>query len=446
MKIRSRGLTVKYQPESVVIHYEGQSHGTSIQSGMKRYEIRNAERFKKKWGSWLKGRQYALGENLRLASENAKNKAVVLVVDHYVPQPDRDAGSKSMVHIMDFLISKGVIVKFLPQNYWYDPVYVKQLQQKGIEVFYGATGFDALNSFLVQSGDKLTACILSRPDVASAFISRIREYSAAIIYYYGHDIHFQRLELEAKYVDNSKTKDELNDEYQRVKDMETRLWTEADVVLYPSVDETNYLIKQFSNPKKYRTVPLFRYKNLSDEMPSVHGRSGLLFVGGFVHKPNIDGLQWFLSQVMPLLKVRIPEITISVIGSNPSAEVLSLKSDSISFSGFVTDEELSKYYQNARIVIAPLRFGGGLKGKVIEAMSHGVPVVTTPVGAQGLSDAQAFLGVANQPAGMVEKIGELMEDDVLWCTRAMLGKQFIKERFSDDAMVHVFPEILSSKR
>src|SRR5690606_22523285 len=118
------------------------------------------------------------------------------------------------------------------------------------------------------------------------------------------------------------------------------------------------------------------------------------FVGGFGHAPNADGVGWFLSEVWPLVQDGAPGLRLMIVGADPAPEILAQACDGVEIAGSVSEEALDAAYRRARLAIAPLRFGAGVKGKVLEALRHGVPCVTTTVGAQGL-EAAAALRVAD---------------------------------------------------
>jgi glycosyltransferase involved in cell wall biosynthesis len=111
-----------------------------------------------------------------------------------------------------------------------------------------------------------------------------------------------------------------------------------------------------------------------------------IFVGGFGHLPNVDALRWFIHEIWPSIHDEVPEAQFTIIGSNAPPEVRAYgKVPGVEVLGFVPD--VNTYLDRAAVSVAPLRFGAGMKGKVIEAMASGVPVVTTTIGAQGISTA-----------------------------------------------------------
>src|SRR5690606_20453606 len=132
-RVRAAGRKVYFQPHSVVIHHEGVSHGTDETAGGKAHQVANAGKFLERWRQTLEREHFANGDNVFLAKDRGQCRKTILVIDHYVPQPDRDAGSRSIWHFVKVFIAGGLSVKFWPDNLYYDPDYTTQLQQAGVE-------------------------------------------------------------------------------------------------------------------------------------------------------------------------------------------------------------------------------------------------------------------------------------------------------------------------
>jgi glycosyltransferase involved in cell wall biosynthesis len=126
-----------------------------------------------------------------------------------------------------------------------------------------------------------------------------------------------------------------------------------------------------------------------------------------------------------------------LVGSNPTDAVKALSGEDVTVTGFVSDEELEHRYARARVAVAPLRFGGGMKGKVIEAMRHGLPCVTTSTGAQGLSDTAAFLAATDDPEQFADHVVALLEDDQKWVSISQASQEFVRGRFSEEALWNI---------
>jgi glycosyltransferase involved in cell wall biosynthesis len=159
----------------------------------------------------------------------------------------------------------------------------------------------------------------------------------------------------------------------------------------------------------------------------------MLFVGSFAHPPNRHGLGWFLEQVLPAIQQRLPAAHLVVAGSNPPADVQALDGAGISIRPNVSDTELRALYRNARVAIAPLRYGAGVKLKVVEALREGLPLVTTSVGAQGLPGIEDILPIRDQPAAFADAVCRLLTDGTAWAECAIAQVDYAAARYSEAA-------------
>jgi glycosyltransferase involved in cell wall biosynthesis len=114
--------------------------------------------------------------------------------------------------------------------------------------------------------------------------------------------------------------------------------------------------------------------------------------------------------------------------------VQALAGPHVTVTGYVTDEELLRAYATKRVAAVPLRVGAGMKGKVLEALYHGVPLVTTPVGAQGLEGLPEGVAVSSDPAAFAQALVDLLRDDALWTRVSEAQRAYAHERYSLDAM------------
>lgn len=436
-KVRAAGLKVVFEPKSVVVHYEGISHGTDTNSGIKAYQVENQKKFRERWKDVLERDHLVNADRPFLARDRSQLKKVVLVIDHYIPQPDRDAGSRAMYQLLMLLASHGYSVKFWPENLWHDESYAVSLQNAGIEVIYGGEYVGRFDAWIQEHGMCLEAVVLSRPHVSVNFINAVKAHSHARCLYYGHDIHHLRLAEEMKI----RPSVELAGEMKRFRDLEESLWRIVDAIYYPSDLETTHVRRWLVDNQVHadaQTIPLYAYDSVTPSATDrLAERSGILFVAGFGHPPNVDGATWFVHEVLPLVRQAYPDIHLKLVGSNPTAAVRALSADSISVTGFVTDEVLGSLYDEARVAIAPLRFGGGMKGKVLESMRHGLPLVTTSTGLQGLSEAANFVHAHDDAQSFAAAVVALLEDDDEWRRRSIRAQDFIRSAFSKEAVFRV---------
>lgn len=431
-KVRAAGYRVYYQPESLVVHHEGVSHGTDTGSGIKSYQMRNQRIFRERWQATLRDDHYPNAENIFRARGHDKKSRLALIVDHYVPQPDKDAGSRSMLHIIMRFLEHGYRVKFWPENNYYDPTYSRCLEQLGVEVMYGNEYVGRFGSWIQDHGAEFNVVLLSRPDVSDKIIKDIRASCHAPILYYGHDIHHLRIKEQLRVSPTH----ELRQQEKSIKTLEERVWRSVDAIFYPSDTEVMYVQEWVTENAQRATAHLMRLYAYDPvhimDINDLGSRNSLIFVAGFSHPPNIDGACWFARSVLPIIRNQRPDICLDLVGSNPPEQVLALSSEHVRVIGFVTDDELARWYARARVAVAPLRFGAGVKGKVIEAMAYGVPCVTTSIGAQGLQHCDALF-ISDVPETYAKAVLDLMSSDDLWKEHSRRGQHFIAQHFTADA-------------
>lgn len=224
------------------------------------------------------------------------------------------------------------------------------------------------------------------------------------------------------------------------------MWRDADAVLYPSDEETAQVqawLRGNGGSAQALTVPLYGYPEVAGDLsPTLAARQDILFVAGFAHPPNVDAARWLVGEILPQVWSRHPGVRLHLVGSNPAPEVRALADERVLVTGHVSDAELEAYYARCRVAAAPLRFGGGMKGKVLEAMRHGLPMVTTPVGVQGLS-AAAFLPHADAPGRLADAICTLLEDDAHWCAVSRASVAFIRDHYSERALWRALERLLA---
>jgi glycosyltransferase involved in cell wall biosynthesis len=361
----------------------------------------------------------------------------VLVIDRHIPEPDRDAGSRSMFHIIEALVDAQMDVKFLPHSFWFrhgfwrNPQYASRLHEIGVDVY--RSRFPAsFRSWLRKNGQDIDYVILSRPKVALNFIDALRKHSDAKLLFYGHEIEHLRLRERAKIRGSSLIS---KAGARKMEEREQRVWSMVDTIYYPSDQETAY-VKARSPNYQARTIPLLGFRDFaSPEDAKLSTRRDILFVAGFAHEPNEDAALWFVKMILPIILKRKPTARIWLVGSHPTRKIRDLASDpSIAVTGFVTDEQLAAHYTNARVAVAPLRYGAGMKGKVIEAMRFGVPIVTTPFGVQGMTELATKLPIHLDPVAFAEAVLTLLIDDTSWRSQRRIQSEYVRQHFSHDAL------------
>ncbi len=422
--VRGMGLRVVYQPAAVVVHDEGTSAGTDIGSGMKAAQARNQAVFVDKWRHALA--THAAPGTLPTPAMLHRAQPQVLIIDALTPQPDRDSGSVRLVNLMRLLRQEGAHVVFLPANRSSDGAYTEALQQLGVECWH-APAAQRAPAWLREHGPRFDAVLVCRHYVASEFFPLLRRYAPqARLLFDTVDLHYLR-ERRAAELDGSAIAMRAA---QRTRRLELALVDAADATLVVSEAERAVLAHD---------APHARVQVLSNlHQPAAHGpgwaqRRDLLFVGGFRHPPNVDAVRWFVGEVWPRIHRARPDLQFHCVGGDVPAAIQALSSvPGIRIHGHVPD--LQPWLDGCRISVAPLRYGAGVKGKVNQAMAHGVPVVATTPAVEGmhLRDGHDVL-VADDAQAFADAVLALDSDEVQWSGIAAKGRDNVARHFSLDA-------------
>jgi len=355
----------------------------------------------------------------------------VLVVDQKVPTPDMDSGSYRMIKILDCLIGGGVPVDFVGALAPEQPHYRAALEDKGIRVLVGR---EALARHLLAHGAAYRTVILSRPEVAHDYLPVVRAFAVnAQVLYDTVDLHWLRFARAGEVLGDAAQVSDKADSYRRLEVANAR---SADLTIAITDEERCVLLAEAPD---LRVVVVPNIHEIPPRVPPYEERRDLLFIGGFSHEPNVDAVQYFVSRILPRVTTQIPEIRFRILGSNMPSDIRELASLQVEPLGFVP--EVEPYFEQARIFVAPVRQGAGMKGKVGQSLSFGLPVVTTSVGAEGMGlvDGENAL-VSDDPRGFAERIVRAYLDQALWRRLSSAGRGIIVSRFSEEA---VWPQVLA---
>ena len=424
---RANGYRVVYQPLSVLTHFEGATHGTDLSAGQKKYQVVNQPKFREKWASVLRIEQYAPGQHVLRARDRSCAKKIVLMVDHYIPTFDQDAGSRAIYYYIKLFLTSNYHVILIPDNFAHTE-YAIYYEQMGVEVLYGEWYYLNWQQWVAKNAEEIDLIFLHRPHISVKYIDFLRRNTKAKMLYYGADLHFLR-EMRQYEITGEEA---LLESSAKWREIELELMRKADCALYPSVVEEAY-IKQMDPTINIMTLPMYVLEPPVRKAYDIESREGLLFVGGFNHKPNVDAMLWFVEEVFPIILDQYPDMALHIVGSHPPREVANLTRQNIKVHGFVTDECLDEFYDECRLAVVPLRYGAGMKGKVVEAMEKGLPMVTTDIGAEGLSNSSNMLEIANEADEFAAAVCRLYDDVDRLSQMREAGYDYIEEHFSRDS-------------
>ncbi len=362
----------------------------------------------------------------------------VLVAADLPPTADRSSGGLRLATVIELFAKLGRRVLFaaIRDRATFEAVvgsqrgrehYEDRMTRLGVERFtYGPKGTERM---LKAYGGKIGLAFVSFPHVAQQLIPAVRARSPwATIAYDMVDLHSVRMARQAELASDAQAH-AAAEEMARLERTCARL---ADVTIAISHEERRHLLSLEPDVTVSVIGNAFALPELAP--PSTSTRRDILFVGGFHHRPNGDAVRWFVRHIWPSVHKKYPDARFKVVGADANTKVRALaETPGVEILGHVPD--LGPLYQSCRMSVAPLRFGAGVKGKIGHSLAHGLPVVTTSIGAEGFGaqPGMHFL-VADETKDFASHVLRLMRDDELWLRLRDAGRDLIERTQSLAAM------------
>ena len=410
------GLKVIYQPKSEVIHYEGVTSGTSTNNGVKQYQVVNAGKFQQKWHEVLETSQYLANkgsDNLPRAARKYQGSKTILVIDSYMPCYDKESGSQRLFHLLKILRELNYHVIFVADNGVKEEPYNSELQNLQIETLYTQDGYGETPEVQIKARLSLVDLAwICRPELNEKYLPLIRSQEQIKIIYDTIDLHYLRMK---RAWELSPTKDvQEATEWVNMQAQELKLAHQADLTITVTTVEKEILQQQgVDSVEVVPNIHLNRINEHTDFDRNFASRNNILFIGGYNHTPNVDAVLWLCREIMPLVWEELPDIKVTLLGSNPPEQVQGLASDRVTITGYIPD--VSAYFLCHRIFVSPLRYGAGMKGKIGQSLEYSLPVISTAIGIEGmhLTQGQNILE-ANTTEEFAQQILRLYQDKSLW--------------------------------
>ena len=424
--VRALGYKVRYQPASQVVHDEGSSTDidTDSGSGAKAGPLRNRQRFTDKWGHAPRSQLPATavpGPALLHAQQRS-----VLFIDEAVPTPDRDSASLRQFNLLRMLRGHGAHVAFLPTGLAHAGADTLALQQLGVETWY-APFAGTVATWLRANAARFQVIVVSRHHLATPLLPLLRRHAPlARLVLDTVDLHYLREHRGALLSGDPAALRAAEATRRR----ELAAMADADLVLVVSADERTQL--QHDAPGVQVEV-LSNLHQVAGPGAGFDARQDLVFVGGFRHPPNVDAVLWFVQDVFPAIRQHLPQLRFHCIGADPPEAIRALSAQpGVQVHGHVPD--IGPYMDGARLAVAPLRFGAGVRGKVNLSMAHGQPVVATPCAVEGMHLRDGVdVAVAGDAATFAEAVVALYGDRERWRRQARAGLENVARHFSLEA-------------
>lgn len=356
-----------------------------------------------------------------------------LICQTRVPEIDRDSGSQQVDLYLRWLTEAGWSVSFAAINSDGEERHERRLRQSGIATYVGE---DSVRELLAN--ERFDLALLAFWEPASRLLPLLRETSPrSRVIVDTVDIHFLR-EARRSFASGVA----LDDGFGRRLVGELNTYREADAVLTVSASERE-LLTRLMGGERIHELPLA--KPVVRSLVPFDERSGMFFAGNFRHVPNGEAVEFLCHEVLPLVA---PELLaanpLTVVGSRLDEKVRAHARGlpGVSMVGWVPS--VRPYLERARICLAPLLHGAGVKGKIVEALLAGTPVITTPVGAEGIelrSGENAI--IASSPPELAKSISRLLTDRAQWERLADAGHDLAYASYSPEHVGTRFLEIVN---
>lgn len=345
--------------------------------------------------------------NINLYDDSPKT---ILFASRDFPAHDKESGANRLKELILIYKELGYNCILFAPHIFEDDSYVKFYQQHNVIVYIENNKYRNIYDFL-SSFKKVDYIWFNGPLALNMFYKKMKTILPSARFIYDMvDIHFLRFK---RAIELEPTRISLKKNYKHFFRLETVVAPQLDYIIAIS-DKEKEIMSQYADKNKIITISNIHYPKIDiSERKSFSESKGITFIGS-IHEPNIDAVKFLYEKIMPIVWKTNPELEVSIIGN--VSEKLDLKLyPKFKFLGFV--ESIEEHFMNSKIMVAPLRFGAGVKGKIGQAFEYFFPVVTTDIGAEGmkLTDKKNVL-IANDENSFAEAIIQLNNNEELWNT------------------------------
>ena len=425
-RIRRNGYKVYYQPKSEIIHLGSQTFG----KGDLHNQLIESNRilFRKKWINEL---------SRSIVKKHLNKNPYILFFDYSFPRYDRMSGEKRLWNILKIIREylPDALIRFVSLEGYNE--YSQKLLDLSIEPFTGV-------QHQIHTIPWQRLIFNEKPDYVWISFYHLFNQVAPVVKAFSPNtkIVLDSVDVESKRLESSMQYGYTNlERIQEVVIEESYAYHEADTVIAISKPDAEWI--KTKNPKNIFIIP-----NIHENKDSINTyelRKDLLFIGNFWHAPNVDAIHYFVNQIFPQILNQIPTIKLFIVGNEPPEEIRNYANTNIIVTGYVAD--LSNLYQNVRVVIAPLRYGSGIKGKIGEALEYNVPFVATGIAVEGMPVRNAGLVVSNnKPIEFANAVIRLYTDQNLWNELKLNSSEILLKNYSKQIAANEIRKIIEKNQ
>jgi glycosyltransferase involved in cell wall biosynthesis len=383
---------------------------------------------------------------LALAEESVQSAALAaaaprraLVIDDRLPVNDRDAGSDAILSHMRALRALGFDVSFVAATSMAgDETASAALEGRGIH-HWRLPYYASVEEVLQRQAGCFDLIYIHRAPNAARYLGLASHHSSrARIIYSVADLHFLRLARQARV----ERRPRLAALSARLRQIELMAAAHAHAVITHSTFEAQFLRQAVPGVNVHVvpwTVPM------RPAPKAWESRRGVAFIGSFDHTPNVDAAIFLVEKIMPIVWRSAPDLPCLLVGSGPSSGIERLASDTVQVLGHVP--QLGEVFDRVRLTVAPLRYGAGVKGKVLDSLAAGVPCVLSPTSAEGIPLPESLANsIATNIEAFAVQILRLHDDPVAAANAAQAGRELIDERYSSEVVIELLRAVVEGRR
>ncbi|GAA4462045.1 hypothetical protein GCM10023093_07870 [Nemorincola caseinilytica] len=429
---RKNGFRVLYQPTSVVVHFEEARSGRNMSEQTKKLLVADRQRFRDKWQAELKTRTK---KGKRIQQVRSKDMAYrsVLIIDQDLPAPDRNPAWKNVNELVDLLLDMKYKVTFLSTYSHQSQQTVEQLQQRGVEVLMGDR-----QDHVKENMQYYEAVLMCRIAASMPYMILLRNnnYKGTVINY-GREL--SHLKVDREIVIKRDLVFDLQSKL--LKAQEDFVYAHADHSLMVSWEEIEYLRTYISKQLHY--IPPYHF-DIKERVNGFEKREGILMVGEGNYIPDQDAMKWLLKMYEPLHE---KGIALTIAAANTPSFIFDHKKR-YKLLNIVTDtapDSLQELYAKTRLVVAPMRIGAGMKGRVVEAMANGVPVAGTFLAFEGIPKDNSFVYAGhNSEKELAQAIEDIYSNAAQWQQLSAAGMAYARKNFDGASLKETLTNILGN--
>ena len=372
-----------------------------------------------------------------------KNKELkkILIIGKVWPEPASSAAGTRMMQLIHYFIDEGDQVTFVSSAK--DSFYQEDLSKLDISCSFVQLNDSSFNKFIEELDPQIV--IFDRFMTEEQFAWRVMDTCPnAIRVLNTEDLHFLR-EARHKALKRGKPMREHQDLENLRSDLQLRELAaiyRSDISLMVSDFEVKLLNEAYQIPlEKVVHLPIYATDS-KDDLPAFEDRENFVFIGNFWHEPNWDAVRYLKSTIWPLILKKVPKAKLTIYGAYCSEKVYQLANERERFLVKGRADDALDVVSQSRVSLAPIRFGAGIKGKLLESMVCGTPSVTTMIGAEGMTDGEWGGFIEDSPEAFAEQAAQLYLDQQEWEKAQERGFKLLQKRFTKKQFTQRFTQCL----